>query len=57
MLDFIPVKLKAIVEVLNWGVILATLTKVLPPLAAAVSITWYGVQFYDRYKRNKKKGS
>lgn len=56
MLDFLPIKVKALIEVANWGLILGTLAQVLPPLAALVSLIYYSLLIYDRHKK-KKKGS
>lgn len=36
-------------------VIAGTLFGILPKIAALVSICWYGVLFYDRFKQKKKK--
>lgn len=35
------------------SVILGTLFGILPKLAALASICWYGVLFYDRFKKKK----
>lgn len=41
----IPV-IKLTGDVASFGVALATLAKILPPLAALISILWIGFQFY-----------
>jgi hypothetical protein len=42
-------------EGLSVSVILGALFGLLPKLAALVSICWYGVLFYDRFKQKKSK--
>jgi hypothetical protein len=46
-------------DVVSFGIVLGTLAKILPPLAALISILWIGYQFYYsepmREHRRKKK--
>jgi hypothetical protein len=42
-------------EGLSLSLIAGTLFGFLPKLAALVSICWYGVLFYDRFKNKRKK--
>lgn len=51
-------------DVVSFGIVLATLAKVLPPLAALISIIWIGFQFYHsepmvarRQKRKEQHGT
>lgn len=50
-------------DVVSFGIVLGTLAKILPPLAALISILWMGFQFYHsepmkeyRQKRKEKYG-
>jgi hypothetical protein len=45
--------LRVVGEVSSVSVILATIAGWLPPLAAFCAICWYGVLFYDRFKKKK----
>jgi hypothetical protein len=36
-------------------VVLAAIGKILPPLAAALSIVWYGIRIYEWYKNKNRK--
>jgi hypothetical protein len=40
-------------EATSLSLILGTLFGLLPKLAALVSICWYGVLFYDRFKKKR----
>lgn len=46
-------------DVVSFGIVLGTLAKILPPLAALISIIWIGFQFYHsepmKERRRKKK--
>lgn len=51
-------------DVLSFGIVLGTLAKILPPLAALISIIWIGFQFYHsepmkewRQKRKEQNGT
>lgn len=49
-------KVKAVADITAWGVIGAAFIQWLPPVAAALAITWHLTQFYLLWK-NKKNGS
>jgi hypothetical protein len=36
------------------GIIFGTLSNALPHIAAIVSITWYSILIYDRYKKGRQ---
>lgn len=44
-------------DVVSVGIVLGTLAKILPPLAALISIIWIGFQFYhsEPMKERRKK--
>lgn len=51
-------------DVVSFGIVLGTLAKILPPLAALISIIWIGFQFYHsepmtarRQKRKEQNGT
>lgn len=54
MLQLLPAKVKLLLDAANWSIVGATLIKVLPPLAAVLSIVYTSLLIYDRYKKNKK---
>lgn len=43
-----------VIDVGAAGLVISSLLGYLPPLAALLGITWYGVLFYDRFFKNKK---
>lgn len=48
--------IKPMADGISLAIIVGTLAKVLPAIAALLSITWYGVLLYDRFfKRDGKK--
>jgi hypothetical protein len=46
--------IKQILDAASFVAVVGTLTKLLPPIAAALSIVWISVQLYDRVKRGPK---
>jgi len=44
---------KIVMETISISAILATLTAVLPPVAAIVSIAWYGLNIYEKWTGKK----
>jgi hypothetical protein len=46
---------KAAVDVTSYGIVFATILKILPPLAALVSILWIGFQFYHSEPMEKRR--
>lgn len=46
--------IKQFLDALSFMAVVGTLTKLLPPIAAALSIVWVSIQLYDRLKRGPK---
>ena len=42
---------KVIGEAISLGIVVGALVKILPAIAALASIIWYGILFYDRWKK------
>lgn len=51
--DSIPQQGKVVADVLSWGIVGATLAKILPPLAALASLVWTMIQIYEWWARNR----
>lgn len=51
--------IRVVGDVGSFGIVVGTLTKILPPLAALITILWIGFQFYHSEQmkqwRNKRK--
>lgn len=55
---------KTTIDALSYSIVFATIMKVLPPLAALISILWIGFQFYHsepmkayRQRRKERNGT
>lgn len=44
---------KAVGEGVSIAILVGTLAKILPAIAATLSIVWYGVLLYDRFFKRK----
>lgn len=46
---------KLVAEGISLAIIAGTIAKILPAIASVLSIVWYGVLLYDRFKNRPKK--
>lgn len=51
--DTMPQYVKYTADAVSWGIIGATLAKILPPIAALASLIWTCIQVYEWYKKKR----